>query len=128
MSFLTKVGLSDDRKKVQKQNIKWLLQYTKPYIGRILLVTGINIALTVLGLIMVFTSAKIIRVATAHAKASLLLYIKIYIGSILLVQIIQVIYSLLRTMLTERFSFSIRKQLYERVLRAHWQEAQKYHT
>lgn len=120
-------ALWKDRKN-QGKYIKWLAVYSKPYLWKILLVMCFNVLNSVITLWMAIITKKIIDNASAGSKDSLLLMILIYFGMIVLMQIFGVVMSLVGTMLNERFSFGIRKQVYEKILVSKWQEIQKYHT
>ena len=115
----------DDREK-QARYMKWLMQYSKPYIGKIILVMFLGIASTVASLVMVQISKVIIDNASfGNAFVRLLV---VYLLLMLLMQGISIVNTLVSTMLTERFSFGIRKQIYEKIIRSHWMSITKYHT
>ena len=107
---------------------KWLYKYSKPYIPRICLYMLLNISTTAISLGMAVVSKDIINNAINGKEDSILGYITIYIVMIVASLGINVINSLLGTMLTERFSFGIRKQLYEKILSSKWLYVQKYHS
>lgn len=110
----------------QYQYARWLMQYAKPYAGRITLMMGFNLLSTLVSLYMVTLSKKIIDQATeGNSFASLIVgYLVLVIG----LQIVTVVASLLNTMLVERFSFGIRKQVYEKIINSHWMDVKRYHT
>lgn len=110
----------------QYQYAKWLMQYAKPYLGRISLTMLLDLLVTVSTLVMVQISKEIIDNATIHNGFVSL--IVIYIAIMLGVQMLDVISALLSTMLNERFSFGIRKQIYEKIINSHWMDVKKYHT
>lgn len=110
----------------QYQYAKWLMQYAKPYLGRISLTMILDLLVTVSTLVMVQISKEIIDNATIHN--SFVSLIVIYIAIMLGVQMLDVISALLSTMLNERFSFGIRKQIYEKIINSHWMDVKKYHT
>ena len=107
---------------------RWLAAYTKPYVGRISFMMLINVGQTAISLIMAVISKKIIDQATNGARNQVLHFIMLYAGLIILTQVVAVAYNLFSTMLEERFSFGIRKQLYEKILKSNWLEVQKYHS
>lgn len=110
----------------QYQYAKWLMQYAKPYLGRISLTMILDLLVTVSTLVMVQISKEIIDNATIHN--SFVSLVVIYIAIMLGVQMLDVISALLSTMLNERFSFGIRKQIYEKIINSHWMDVKKYHT
>lgn len=121
------VALWKDRDNQYKYT-KWLMQYSKPYIGKITLIMLLNMSTTGISLIMALITKKIIDNATDGVKDNLLMLIAIYFMMSLVIQIIGIIVSLSSTMLNEKFSFGIRKQIYEKIIRSHWIDIKKYHT
>lgn len=117
--------LWDDREN-QYQYARWLVQYAKPYIGKIALMMGINLLSTVVSLAMVRISKIIID--NASQGGTFVTLIMIYLVLLVGMQVVTVIGSLMSTMLTERFSFGIRKQIYEKIIHSHWVDVKRYHT
>mgnify|MGYP004463457089 FL=1 len=110
----------------QYRYAQWLWQYSRPYLGKILLVMLFGLLETVASLLMVQISKGIIDHATfGNAFVRLMV---VYVLLMLGMQAVTVISSLVSTMLTERFSFGIRKQIYEKIIHSHWMDVKKYHT
>ena len=110
----------------QYQYAKWLAQYAKPYMGRITLMMCFNLIYTVVSLVMVTLTKRIIDNATEGNP-----FVALIVGYLLLtlgLQVVSVISTLMNAMLTEQFSFGIRKQIYEKIIRSHWMDVKKYHT
>ncbi len=116
-----------DRKK-QTKYIKWIVSYTKPYLGKIIGIMALNLSSTVITLVMTLVTKRIIDDATQSRNNSLITFILIYLGMMILAQILSVIVSLFSTMLDEKFSFGIRKQIYEKIIHSDWMSVKKYHT
>ena len=117
--------LWDDRGN-QYKYAKWLMKYTKPYLGRIILMMIFSLAGTVSSLVMVNLTKTIIDNATAGKE-----FIALIVGYLVLVlalQAVSVVASLMSTVLSEKFSFGIRKQIYEKIINSHWMDVKKYHT
>lgn len=110
----------------QVRYAKWMMQYTKPYIGRIILMMLISLLQTIGTLVMVQITKVIIDNATDGANYVHLIFI--YVGLVVAMQVFNIIATLFSTMLTERFSFGIRKQIYEKIINSHWMDVKKYHT
>lgn len=110
----------------QYQYAKWLLQYVKPYIGKISLMMAFHLGSTVISLLMVTLSKRIIDNATEGNQfvALIVVYLALVIG----MQVVTVVAGLMSTMLSERFSFGIRKQIYEKIINSHWMDVKRYHT
>lgn len=118
-------NLWNDREN-QYKYAKWLMQYTKPYLGRIILMMAITLSSSVLSLVVVTMSKDIIDRATEGNE-----FMSLVIGYLLLtltLQVLGVISSLVSTVLNEKFSFGIRKQVYEKIINSHWMDVKKYHT
>lgn len=110
----------------QYQYAKWLAQYANPYIGRITLMMCFNLINTVVSLVMVTLTKRIIDSATEGNP-----FVALIVGYLLLtlgLQVVSIISTLMNAMLTEKFSFGIRKQIYEKIIRSHWMDVKKYHT
>lgn len=104
----------------------WLLGYAKPYLGRIGLLFFLNIAATAVTLAMAQVSKEVIdRGAEGKSVVFLLL---LYAAMILGVQAFSAAASLLAAVVNEKFSFGIRRQIYEKIIRSHWLDVKKYHT
>ncbi len=116
-----------DRKN-QASYTKWLMHYTKPYLGRIIIMMGLNLLTTGVSLYMALLSKQIIDDATSGAKNKALVFVGVYFALIIAMQVVSVVSTLLSTMLNERFSFGIRKQLYDKIINSHWMDVTKYHT
>lgn len=110
----------------QARYAKWLYQYSKPYIGRIALMLCIHLMGTAVSLSMVQISKVIID--TASVGGSFLFLIVLYLALGIGQQVVSVASTLLSTMLAEKFSFGIRKQLYEKIINSHWMDVKRYHT
>lgn len=115
----------DDREN-QSRYIRWLMEYSRPYIGKIVLVMLLGVANTVASLVMVQISKMIID--NASFGNGFIRLLVVYLILMLAMQALSVINTLISTMLTERFSFGIRKQIYEKIIRSHWMNVTKYHT
>lgn len=118
-------SLWKDRKN-QYKYAKWLMQYTKPYLGRIILMMIFSLSGTVSSLVMVHLTKKIIDNAT-EGKGFVALIVG-YLVLVLGLQAVGVVSSLMSTVLSEKFSFGIRKQIYEKIINSHWMDVKKYHT
>lgn len=123
-----KLNLLWKDRKNQASYTKWLLHYSKPYSGRILIMMFINLISTVISLYMALLSKQIIDAAISRTKQKALVFVGIYFLLIVGMQILSVVATLLSTMLNERFSFGIRKQLYDKMMSSQWMEINKYHT
>lgn len=110
----------------QYKYAKWLMKYSKPYMGRITLMMVFSIMSTVVSLWMVQISKNIIDNATGGNKFVTLLIV--YFCLMIAMQVVGIISTLLSAILSERFSFGIRKQIYDKIIRSHWMDVKRYHT
>lgn len=110
----------------QYRYAKWLMQYARPYIGKIVFIMFLNLVSTAVTLLMAQISKDIID--DASDGNPILALILVYVGLILGIQAVYVISSLAATMVNEKFSFGIRKQIYEKIINSHWMDIKKYHT
>ena len=120
-------ALWKDRKN-QATYTKWLMSYTKPYLGRIILMMVLNLITTGVSLYMAILSKRIIDDAIAGDRSNALLLVGVYFLLIIGMEAISILSTLVSTMLNERFSFGIRKQLYDKIINSHWMDVKKYHT
>ena len=110
----------------QKSYFFWLMKYSKPYLPKIILVMFINLSMTLLNTGMAVMSKHIIDKATNGEKVYLA--IALYGIAVLLMLGFNVTAQMVSLVLDEKFSFGIRKQLYEQIINAHWMDVKKYHT
>lgn len=115
----------------QYKYMKWLFFYSKPFLLKIFLLMGLDLATTLMSLKMVTISKSIIDEATngqgggfAAFKTALIWYVVLMLS----LQFIGVVNGILTTMLNEKFGFGIRKQVYEKIIRSHWLDIKRYHT
>ena len=110
----------------QYKYAKWLMKYSKPYMGRITLIMAFSIISTVVSLWMVQISKNIIDNATGGNKFVTLLIV--YFCLMIAMQVVGIVSTLLSAILSEKFSFGIRKQIYDKIIRSHWMDVKRYHT
>lgn len=110
----------------QYRYFKWLMQYTKPYAGKITFMMIVNLATTLISLWMVTISKRIIDNASGGNPFLNLVFV--YIGLMFFMEAISIISRLVSTMLNEHFSFGIRKQVYEKIIHSCWIDVKRYHT
>ena len=109
-----------------KKYISWLWQYTGPYMGRIGLLLLLGLSETFISLAMVQITKDIIDRATVGSGFHRLFFG--YVALLMGMQAVTAVSSLLSTMVTERFSFGIRRQIYEKILHSCWKNVTAYHT
>lgn len=110
----------------QMHYFKWLMSYSKPYAGRITLRMLMELSVTGMSLTMVAYSKKIIDSATIGNK--FVNYLVIYICLMFAMLVVDNALTLITAILGEKFSFGIRLQVYNKVIRSNWSTVEKYHT
>lgn len=110
----------------QSSYARWLIQYTKPYIPALTLLMLFSIGSSTVGVYMSVIGKHIIDSATAGGKIAGM--IALYVGIILVVQIGNAGASLMTVYVNEKFSFGVRKQVYEKIIHSCWDKISEYHT
>ncbi|MHB8128940.1 MAG: ABC transporter ATP-binding protein [Mobilitalea sp.] len=112
--------------KNQSKYMAWLVKYSRPYILKISLLLLLDISTSLLGVSMAIISKNIIDAATSGGavKRSVVFYIVIILVSL----VISALNDLVSVIINEKFSFGIRKQVYEKIIKSHWMDIMKYHT
>lgn len=112
--------------KNQKGYFRWMMKYTKPYIPSLAIVM---ICGTIGTLVSVGTSVigkQIID--NASNGNSFIRAVILYVAIVLISQIATLFSSMFAIVVNEKFSFGIRKQIYDKILHSNWAKIQKYHT
>lgn len=106
--------------------IKWLATYSLPYLPKILLVFIIGVTSSVIAAELAVVSKRIIDSATSGnlVVTAILVYMALTLGNLAL----SAINSLVSVVLDEKFSFGIRKNLYEKIITSSWSDIKQYHT
>lgn len=110
----------------QSSYAKWLMHYTKPYIPALLLLMLFSVGASVVGVYTSVIGKNIIDAATQGNPIKGL--IALYVLVILLVQIASGGASLMTVYVNEKFSFGVRKQVYEKIIHSCWDKISKFHT
>ena len=110
----------------QRSYFKWLARYTKPYLPQILLLLAIDIVGSLATVYLAVVSKDIIDNALLGTIPLNSVYI--YVLLVLLSIAFTSINSLISVVLDEKFSFGIRKQLYNKIIRSKWMDVTAYHT
>ncbi len=105
---------------------RWLMGYTKPYLPRILILVGIGLLSTSVGVTLAVVSKRIIDSATNGGIN--INDVWLYIGLIFITLLSNILTTLVTVVLDERFSFGIRKQLYDRIIHSDWMKITSYHS
>lgn len=110
----------------QSSYIKWIINYTKPYIPQLGFIMVLNIvgSLASVGLALIGKE----MIDRASSGGTVIRMLLMYILVVLVSQGITVVTSLIAVVIYEKFAFGIRKQVYRRVLDTNWLDVTKYHT
>lgn len=124
--MLTRVkNLWQDRNN-QIHYLKWLMSYSKPYAGKITFRLILELLVTFMSLAMVACSKKIIDSATSGNSFTTALIV--YVALMMTMLVVDNALTLISTVLNERFSFGIRLQVYNKIIRSNWSTVEKFHT
>ncbi|MCR5772113.1 MAG: ABC transporter ATP-binding protein/permease [Butyrivibrio sp.] len=105
---------------------KWLYTYTKPYLGRIIALMIVSVLWTYIGIEYSIVSQKIIDMAgNGHITKSAII---VFMVLIIIMLVGQAFEDLFAALLNEKYSFGIRKQVYDKIIRSVWLGTQKFHT
>ncbi len=110
----------------QSSYFRWLMKYTKPYapyLGFMIMITTVS---SLSGVVLAVISQKIID--GASNDGTFLPQIGVYIGIMVIGQVLNIVGSLISVVIDEKFSFGIRKQVYDKILNTKWMDVSKYHT
>lgn len=110
----------------QMHYFKWLLSYSKPYAGRIILKMLMELSVTGMSLTMVAYSKRIIDNATTGNK--FVSFLIVYVCLMIAMLFVENVLVLINTILNEKYSFGIRLQVYNKIIRSNWTTVEKYHT
>jgi len=106
--------------------IRWLADYSRPYIPKLLLLLLLDITASLFGVVMAVVAKEIIDSASSGGTVTgeIIFYIAVILASLA----VSAMTGLISIVVNERFSFGIRKQVYEKIIRSHWMDIMKYHT
>ena len=112
--------------KKYRRPLKWVFQYVKEYKFRIILMLLFDLAISGASLYTVILSKRIIDNASESLGITgiIILYIVFMLG----IQIVSAAGSLLSTLVNEKVSFGIRKDVYDKIIRASWHTVNRYHS
>lgn len=105
---------------------KWIWSYTRPYIPSLSALLFFQIITSVISLLMSLLNKRIIDNATDGKN--IISSIVIFVVAIFISQAISIGISLVSVVISEKFSFGIRRQVYDKILNTSWREVTKYHT
>ncbi len=120
------VCLFKTNKKRGYNYFRWLLKYTSPYKWKIAFLMAIQIGLTYLSIYYAIISQRVVDSAGKGQINTVLfaLYAMLAISQLLIIEGT----NLMSAMLNEKYSFGIRKQIYEKILHSTWEDSQRFHT
>lgn len=113
--------------KNNKTYFKWLASYTKPYLPLIIVVLLINLVISLSSTGMAIVSKNIIDKASGNEKSIAGLLVAYVIISLAMIGV-EMVGQLISLVLNENYSFGIRKQVYEKIVRSYWMDVKRYHS
>lgn len=113
-------------KKIKKNYTTWLIEYTKPHLPKITFIMLCNLSVALLGTVMALVSKQVIDKATNGEN--IIKLIALYVLCTVILQALDMLGQFTSLTFNEKFSFGIRKQVYEKILNGYWMDIKKYHT
>ena len=114
-------------RKTNSAYIKWLFEYSKPYMPKIMLLMLINISMSFIAVAIALVMRQIIdRVTIGDGNIFWLVFL--YVACILINIGVTTGVAFFAIVLNERFSFGIRLQIYQKITNSYWMQMQKFHT
>lgn len=111
-----------------KKSLRWLMGKTKPYLSRILFVFGLDTLVTLIGTATTLINKRLIDDATGAGGAFEATWYIALIGLTLCSILIGALSNAAASYLHERYSFSVRSDLYKRVLDSDWKAISAFHS
>lgn len=111
---------------IEAEYIKWLVKYSLPYMPQILVIFAMNVICSLISAQLAVISKNIIDSATSGnliVKA-----IVVYMIMIMVNLAFSAAVSFISVVLDEKFSFGIRKNLYQKIIESVWVDIKKYHS
>ena len=105
---------------------KWLMSYTKPYIPSLSLMMILSLASSGITVLSAVVTQQLIDNATVGI--SIRNNIILYIAIILIMQLMSALSSILTVIIFEKFSFGVRKQVFDKILRSCYHDVSNYHS
>ncbi|WP_408071377.1 ABC transporter ATP-binding protein [Butyrivibrio sp. JL13D10] len=109
-----------------KDYFRWLIYYTKPYMWKIGLLMAVSILMTFVSIQYAMASRNLIDLA-GGGKITIGATV-VFIILIVLMQVVNPIMDLFTAMMYEKYTFGIRKQVYDKLLYSEWLGTQRFHT
>lgn len=105
---------------------KWLMEYTKPYMWKIIVLMIVSIGFTYVSIFYAVVSQRLIDMAgNGHLNGST---IALFMFLMTLSLVVNTVVDLATAMVNEKYTFGIRKQVYDKLLNSSWLGTQKFHT
>ena len=113
-------------KDAQKEYIKWLAAYSKPFIPQLAVIFLFDTLLSFTNIGLALVGKEMVDRATngSGVKNYILMYMAVMFSSL----VVTALYQLIAAVVYEKFGFGIRKRVYRRILDTNWLDITKYHT
>ena len=104
----------------------WLSDYTKPFFSSILILLFLNIIISITGVASSVASKYVVDTASSSGKMfTSILFMVAFTGIAIAANFV---FSLLSTVVNEKYASHIRLKLLDQMLRTEWLEISKYHS
>lgn len=106
--------------------LQWLMQLTKPFIPKLLLLVMLGVVTILIGIVSSIASKYVIDAAAGALSMKLSITIMIALAALSL--ILGLVSSLVTNIINEKYAFHIRRKLFDRILNTYWFDITKYHS
>lgn len=111
---------------INRQNVRWLIYNTKPHIVSLVVLTMFDTITALTGVFSTIIVKKVIDCASLHLEVRKLLLTFILIT--LFGMIVDAIFSVISVSVCEKYSFTLRQNLFDGILRSTMSEINRYHS
>ncbi len=115
-------------KKTNNQGKIWLKRETRPYSGRVLLLTGLSTLVTLFSLAFAYLVRYLINSASSGNATSLWIFCGVILAVLLLKIILKTLYGYSAEKLRAKMYSSLRAKTFSKILRSDYARIQEYHS
>jgi ABC-type multidrug transport system fused ATPase/permease subunit len=105
---------------------KWMFPLIKPFVPSLLLLLLLDTAVSLLGVASAVVSKLVVDASAS--SSSLIANVMLLVGVTVIVLGINMVSSLITTVINEKFTFHIRQDLFDKLLKTKWTAINKYHS
>lgn len=110
------------------KNIGWVAESIKPFLKALIFIIILESVESLGSVLMVITTKNLIDLAVKNLLSQALPYAVLFIGIIILNQVIRAFLSVYSTRVFERYSNTIRQNVFSKLINVEWAQVSKYHS